>query len=510
MSKITGMISGWDRLRFRGTVRMLANVAGLGRFLRFTGRRLLKDFGSHAEELSRRTRAESLKVAEEAGRPVVHLQSPGACKEEMAREIQKRDRVKEGLICVLTAVEPCWSFNIRSNKEAGKLELVRAYRKCQHLYHYYQHPVLGFMHVRLQSWLPFNVFACVNGREWLSRQMDAAGIRYLRRENCFAWISDVAKAQALLQEQVDFNWPEALGELVEAANPAFASIRGDCRMGYYWSLEESEWASDIMFKKQAELSQLYGRLIRHGMESLGSCDVLRFLGHKLRADGGVHGNFAGEVTSDLRERAEGIRIKHRVGSNSVKMYNKQGTVLRVETTLNNMRELKSPRVVNGKVVWKRMRKGVADIQRRAAVSEAANQRYLRAMAAAENPMPLKDLTEALAVPVVRDGRRARGLNLLGASDARLLRAVGDGKFLLHGFRNKDLQAMLFETAADSPAQKRRRSGQVTRKLWLLRAHGIIRKVPGTHRYLVTDYGRQVITTLQAAMAADVTKLAQAA
>lgn len=509
-TKIMGVMSGWDRLRFRGTVRMLANPAGLWRFLVHTGRSFLKDFGAHAEALSKKTRGESLLAAERMGRPVVHLNNPGVCKEEMAREIQARDRIKEGLICVLTAVEPCWSYDIKSNKEKGKLELVRAYRKCQHLYHYYQHPIFGFMHARLQTWLPFNVFVNVNGREWLSRQMDAAGVRYLRRENCFAWVSDVDKAQELLREQVGFNWQGAFGELVSAVNPAFASIRGDCRMEYYWSLEESEWASDILFKDQGELSGLYGRLIRHGIESLGSGDVLRFLGHKVRSDGKPHGKFAGEVLSDLRERAEGIRIKHRVGKNSVKMYNKQGTVLRVETTLNNMRELKSPRMKDGKVVWKKMRKGVADIQRRAEVSQAANERYLASMAAVENPVPLKTLTESLAQPVVRDGRRVRGLNLLGADDARLLKAVGDGKFLLSGFRNKDLQAMLFAAAAGSPAEARRRSGQVTRKLRLLRAHGLIRKVQGTHRYLVTDQGRQVITALQAAREADVAKLAEAA
>ena len=508
--KIIGKISGWDRLRFRGTVRMLANVAGLWRFLSYTGRSWLKDFGKHAEDLSRQTRQASLAVAEGLGRPVVHLANPGVCKEDLAREIQARDGVKEGLICVLTAVEPCWSYNLRSNQEAGKLELVRAYRKCQHLYHYYQHPVFGFMHVRLQTWLPFNLWVCLNGREWLSRQMDRAGIRYLRRENCFAWVSEVARVQGLLDQQVSFPWQEALAALVPGVHPAFDSIRGDCRMGYYWSLDESEWASDIMFKSQTELSQLYGRLIRHGMESLGSGDVLRFLGHKVRRDGQPHGKFAGEVLSDLKTRPEGICIKHRVGANSVKMYNKQGTVLRVETTLNNMRELKSPRRQKGKVVWRPMRKGVADIARRAAVCQAANARYIEALAAVENPVPLKTLTEALARPVAQRGRRVRGLNLLGAEDARLLAAVGDGRFLLSGFRNKDLQAMLFAAPAGAAVVARRRSGQVTRKLRLLRAHGLIRKVQGTHRYLVTDKGRQVITALQVAREADVMKLARAA
>lgn len=508
LSKVTGMISGWDRLRFRGTVRMLANVPGLWRFLRYTGRVLLKDFGKQAEALSQETRSQSLAVAEAQGRPVVHLSSPGVCKEDVAREIQQRDGVKEGLICILTAVEPCWSFNIRSNRESGKLELVRAYRKCQHLYHYFQHPELGFLHVRLQTWLPFNQWVCLNGREWLGRQMDAAGIKYVRRENCFAWISEVERAQALLERQVRYPWAPALGELSRRVNPAWEALRRDCQIGYYWSLDESEWASDIMFKDPGELTHLYGRLLHHAMEAWGSKDVLRFLGR--RVERGITPRLRAEVVSDLRERAEGIRIKHRVGANSLKMYNKQGTVLRVETTLNNVRELRAPRLKKGQVVWERMRKGVADIARRAAVCQATNQRYLEALATVEDSRSLQELTEGLARPVVREGRRARGLNLLGTDDARLLEMVGDGQFLLQGFRNRDLQALRFDTPAATGAQQRQRSGQITRQLWLLRAHGLIRKVARTHRYLVTTKGRQLITTLQAARAADVTKLARAA
>ena len=515
--QVTGMINGWDRVRARGTVRMLAHTVGLGRFLRYTGC-LLKDFGDKALALSRQVRGESLAVAEAQGRPVIHLSHPGVCKEDLAREIADRDGIKTGLIAALTAVEPCWSFDIKSNKgqgntgqPAGKLELVRAYRKCQHIYHYHQHPVFGFMHVRLQTWFPFNLWVCINGREWLSRQMDSAGLGYLRRENCFVWLEDTGKAQELLDQQVSYNWQRALDELVPLVNPAFEAIRGTAAMGYYWSIDESEWASDIMFKDQGQLTALYDRLLRHGMEHFKSPDVLRFLGRRVPSHGGVDGRFAGEVVSDLRTRCEGVRIKHRVGANSVKMYNKQGTVLRVETTLNNPRELKSPRFDEaGKVQWRRMRKGVSDIARRAEVSQACNQRYIEAMASVENSPTLGELTVGLAQAVVKNKRRARGLHVLGC-DTMLLDVVSDGKFLLHGFKNGDLQEKFFgRPKAEDVLERRRRSGIVSRRLWLLRAHGIIRKVPGTHRYLVTSRGRQITVAIQAARAADITKLSMAA
>ena len=506
--KIIGQMSGWDRLRFRGTLRMLAHAAGLSRFLGYKGV-LLKDFGRYAQEVSERTREASLEVARAAGREVVYVRDSQASKEDLAREIQRRDGIQEGLICVLTAVENCGSYQVRGNRQTHLLELRHERRKCLHLYHYYQHPEFGLLHVRLQSWLPLTVFIGLNGREWLSRQMDRAGIGYLRRDNCFAWVSDVAGAQELLHQQVRWDWNAALSALARQVNPALSQVVGDYAVDYYWSLEESEWATDVMFKEGRELSRQYGPLIRHGMEHLGSRDVLRFLGHKVPAVG-IAPRLALEVTSDLKARPEGIRLKHRVGANSVKMYNKQESVLRFETTLNNMREMKAPRREGGKVVYRRMRKGVGDIVRRAAVSQATNNRYMQAMAAAEDTTPLKELTADLARPVVQGRRRARGLNPLGENDARLLEIISDGKYLITGFRNRDLQAAWFESPAQDVAEQRRRSGQVSRLLWLLRAHGLIKKTGGTYRYQVTSRGRQIIAAIQAARAANTAKLARAA
>ena len=130
----------------------------------------------------------------------------------------------------------------------------------------------------------------------------------------------------------------------------------------------------------------------------------------------------------------------------------------------------------------------------------------------DSPKPLKDLATQLSRPTTWNGQRVRGLNLLG-EDAALLQAVGRGEFLINGLRNRDLQALLFDSPAtgdDDPRQQRRRSGQVTRKLRMLRAHGLLKKVSHTHRYMVSNKGRQVITALIAAREADIAKLTRAA
>jgi hypothetical protein len=507
--RVIGVLRGWDRLRLRGTFRAIAFAKGVVSFFK-NSNRPLEQFASYLTSSTDRLCEAAEELTKQAGRPKIYLDNPGVSKEELAREIAQRDGITQGLICTLTAVEPCGSFRLIKNKDGKGLGVQSAYRKCLHIYHYHQHPVFGLMHLRIQTWLPFNLHLCLNGREWLARQMDQAGIRYLRKQNCFSWIQDVAAAQALMQQQVDFHWEEAMANIVQEMHPAIERVVHPYNPDYYWSMEESEWATDLMFRSEAELSLQYGSLLRHGIESFGSRDVMRFLGQRVPAVGPCHPRDYREYVSDIKARPEGVRIKHRMGRNSIKMYNKQGSVLRIETTLNDMRQLKSPRREKGKVVWKTMRKGVADARQRAAFSDQANERYLGAMAAVGTELPLKALTNGLSRPVTWQGRQVRGMHLLAEEDTRLLTSVGAGEFLLHGFRNGDLQKALFAPVSEDPKEQRRRSGQVTRKLRLLRAHGLIRKLPRTHRYQVTDKGRQVIAALAAARNAGIAQLLKAA
>ena len=220
-------------------------------------------------------------------------------------------------------------------------------------------------------------------------------------------------------------------------------------MDYYWSADETEWASDVMFKDQRTLSALYPQLIRHGMQGLSSRDVLRFLGQKVPAGGGIYGQFRGEVLSDLKHRPEGIRIKHRVNANSIKMYDKQSSVLRVETTINNTRQLKVFRQPEGqphaKPSWQRMRKGVADLHRRAQVSQASNTRYLDAMADVKDTTPLRNWSNRCAAVSTSRADPFAPLNPLSPGDADLLAYVARGEFLINGFRNRDIRDLLFPT-----------------------------------------------------------------
>jgi hypothetical protein len=511
-ASVIGVINGFDRLRFRGTWRRISSVSGLGSFLHYM-RVLLKDAGQWMNARTEEVKKASLVVADSQGRPVVYVNDPSARKEDLAREIAQRDRIKEGLVCVLTAVEPCVSFDIQRNREKKELELVSRWRKCLHQYHYYQHPQFGLMHMRLQTWFPFNLWCCINGREWLARQLDEAGIGYLKRENCLLSVADVGRAQELADQQVQTDWAGVLNPIMAKVNPLHGELFADYPMDYYWSCQDSEWASDVMFKSPQALAGLYPHLIRHGILNLSCEHVMRFLAKKATPERGCHGNFIGEVVSDLKHRPEGIRLKHYVNGNSVKMYDKQGSVLRFETTIIQPRDFK---VFRGTAEdpearkWRPMRKGVADLPRRAEVSQASNERYAEAMAMAHCGKPVKELAEEVCRRKIEPGRSVRALNPLGEEDAALLETVYRGESNVNGFRNRDVREHLYAQPTSDAKEQKKRSAAVTRKLRLLRSHGLIKKVPKTHRYVLTVRGREIIPTLLAARSADAKTLLKAA
>jgi hypothetical protein len=168
---IIGHLSGFDRLVLRGTLRTLAVKNGMFHYL-WQVKVLLKDFGKFVQEKSAQLKDASLAEAQRQHRPIIYLQSPQESKEEVARQIAQRDGIQKGLIAVLTAVEPCQSYEVFRNREGKKLELQPRVRKCLFLYHYWIDPLFGFMHGRIQSWFPFSIqtgWVCaISGRRTVS------------------------------------------------------------------------------------------------------------------------------------------------------------------------------------------------------------------------------------------------------------------------------------------------------------------------------------------------------
>jgi hypothetical protein len=510
--KIAGTLAGFDRLVFRGHLRSISHPQGMMRYL-WVNNVFLKNFGDHVEKVTQRLKEASLAQAKICRRPVQYLNSSQLDKETIARDILAQDGVREGLVCVLSCTEPCLKFEIHRNRQTKKLELQLRPGKCLFLYHYQIHPVFGFLNARIQTWFPFSIQICLNGREWLARQMQAAALNYLQQDNCFPWIADWAKAQQLMDRQLKSKWPKLLNGIARQLNPIHAEIFRKSPASYYWSTYQHEWALDVVFHDAAYLRCFYPRWINHAMTTFSSPDVMRFLGKRINLSGQLRQNFSGEVISDFKRRAEGVRVKHSVNGNSVKLYDKaytpKGSVLRAEATIHNGDDFRVYRRKEGDrkapLAWRRLRRGIADLHRRAQLSHKAAQRYLDAFTTVDDSTTLDELLQRLEQPRQWRGRRVRALRPLG-EDRALLSAINHGEFVINGFRNRDLRATFFPKTTDNKEQLRRRSAWISRKLRLLRAHALITKITGTHRYQLTSTGRKTIVAILSALRSTVAQL----
>lgn len=505
------VLCGFDRLRFRGESRRLNNEHGLDSYL-YQHKIRYADFVAHAESLTKTLCSQTEKLAQQEGVPLQHLNSPAIDKEARALQLAKIAQRSSGRVALLTCVESCSTYRIRKN-HIGYIKPVKEQGKCLHYYHYFLHAELGLCYVRVQSWFPFAIRIGMNGRQRLYRQLEQRGVPFQRRDNLLLSVADPALAQQLLDEQRRTDWPTVLGNLVRPLHPLWAYLHGPAGTPYYWMTEQSEWATDFVFRSPSDLAGWYPRWIKHGIETLQCRDVLRYLGKRVTRNG--HVSCGDEVKIDLRERPEGIRIKFWHGTNSIKIYDKEAHALRIETTINQPQGYKVFRTKEGEAEnapksWQVMRKGVADLDRRAEVSHAANQRLAESLATVTQTATLGELLKPLGQPVIEQGRRkARALNPLTGADGTLLRALAQGDFLLTGFRNRDLRLALHGQPPDT-TERFRQAARVTRQLVLLRAHRLIVKVPHTHRYHLSAAGRRIVTALLNAHAADVNRLSQSA
>jgi hypothetical protein len=221
--RVSGVLEGFDRLRLRGTLRQLYCPTVMEAYV-CARHMMYRDFKALAERTTAAVKTATEAFAARFGRPMVYVGSCAQSKEDLAREIAKRDGIETGLIAVLSCVEPCRSPNLRRKAEGSGFEFRLEVRKCLHFYFYFEHPRFGFMHVRLQSWLPFQVDVCLNGRHWLARQLEEAGVAYRKRENALVWVEDLATAQRLLDAPVRTDWPTALEGLLAQVHPTKAEI----------------------------------------------------------------------------------------------------------------------------------------------------------------------------------------------------------------------------------------------------------------------------------------------
>ena len=224
---------------FRGTLRCISHCQGMWVFLS-SQHVLLKDYGNFVQRLSHEISEHGKAFAAQLGRPYQYLTSSSSSKEQLARQIMEQDQIKKGLVCVFAAVEPCHTISVRPNRQAKKLELVSQSRHCKHLYFYFVDREFGLMHIRLQTWLPFTMQVCVNGRRWLGNKLQRANIPFVQHDNTFTEIADVQRAQQFMDQLMRRDLAACLDALTKVINPLARHPEWKLPNGYYWSFQEVE------------------------------------------------------------------------------------------------------------------------------------------------------------------------------------------------------------------------------------------------------------------------------
>jgi len=179
------------------------------------------------------------------------------------------------------------------------------------------------------------------------------------------------------------------------------------------------------------------------------------------------------------------------------MFDKFGSVLRVETVINHPYEFKIRRrgKRRGKTVmgWFPMAKRVTNLYRYAEVSIAANRQYLDALSVVDDPSASIRMLDKLCAPANLNGQRKRAMNPVNPSDVKLFAAAMRGEHFIHGFRNGNLAKHLGIALSEDKLERRRQSSRIGRLLQLLRAHRLIAKIPRSMRYRVTLRGFKLMT-----------------
>lgn len=475
--KISGVLSCFDRVVIQGTLPKFCFAQGMAGFLNYNHIRLF-DYPRFAEPLRDELRDNAEQVARENSLEIEFIRKKNFRKEDRIRDILKTRGNHPGLVHIFSAMERCQTYKPWHDKQTHKTFLRAADGKCLHYYFYLIDEDFGLCYVRVPTWCPFRLQIYFNGHTWLAVQLARQGTSFTLMDNVFSWISDFSQAQELSDSfKVDL-----LHHRLDLFAQRFCPIIERFNLRYHWSIMQAEYATDLVFRRQDDLQVIYGHLTRTAIHTVKPENIATFLGRKL------HENYQDEMGNNFNTRIEGTRIKHTMGSVSIKMYDKFSLILRIETTVNDVSFFKHYRLVehrDGSQSRKlaQMKKGIYSLPALSHLLLAANRRYLEFISAIDDPSAGIKKLDKISKTVVAGDRSYKGFNLFDDQDQLLFESIASGEFTISGFQNKHLRRKLGEKS----------SARISRMIKRLHVHGLIRKIGHTYKYYLTKLGSQVIT-----------------
>ena len=491
--KIKGVLTGFDRIIINGFNRQLNNNRQFLFYL-IQNNCKLKDFKDFAEEHTKSLCEHIDKIVSDENRPTYYIQSSKINKDEIARNLFNENPIDNGLVCAISTMEVCDTMTVKGNKKSQKLEITRRTTKCKYYYLYMIDETFGWMYFKIQTWFPFNVQIYINGREYICKGLDKEGIKYERYNNSLVDIDNIQRAQEISDHLQNMNLERKFDGLAKKYVNLLPRFEEKLGHGYFWTVFECEYATDIMFNNRQDLENIFPSLVEKAFFTFKCDDIMSFFGRKL------DWKFQGEIVSDSRKRYQGFRIKHKMKSNQVKMYDKY-SCLRIETTINDPHEFKVWKVNydenTGDIIqdsghWIPMGKSISNLYRYAEVSKATNNRYINAL---PNPVdtitPIKSI-ENVSKTIIVNEKKISGFNILSKETTNLFEILASGDFIVNGITNKTLRKRLFK---DEDFESLKIRNKTTRLLNKLKQHGILKKVNNSSKYYITVDGRKILNSI---------------
>jgi hypothetical protein len=474
--RLQGVLNCYDRIVITGTLPGVCFAQGMTAFLNSEHIRIF-DYPRFAEPLRERIRSQAQVLADQYGVRIESVAKAHVRKEDLVANVLAERGDQPGLVHILSAMETCPSYAPWHHKQTHQTFLRPTQGKCLHYYFYFMDAEVGLCYLRVPTWCPFKLQFYCNGHSWLARRLAAAGIEAVMADNCFIRIDDFAHAQGL----ADTLKPDELHRILDRYAALCCPVLDVFAQRYHWSLMQVEYSTDLVFRSPTILESLYASLAREAVLAVKADQVSTFLGKKLTPQ------VAQEIGSRLATRIEGTCIKHRMGSVSIKLYDKAGRVLRLETTANDVTFFQHHRKVeqrDGTTVRKLapVKKSIYSLIDLRDIFLGCNRRYLEFLSALDDHSSGRRDLQRLTEPKLTPQQTFKGFNFFDPTEQALLCALQRPEFNVHGLRRADLQMSL---PGKSPAF-------LSRQLRRLREFRLIKRVTGTYRYYLTRLGRSTI------------------
>lgn len=474
---IAGVLNCFDRLVLFGTYKPISYPQAMDWQAYSAGVKRIDYEKKFANELRLEMKAHIKDVAAQEKLDIIHV-GQNVRKESLVADMLTRRGEHEGIVCILSTMESCRCFKVGKNPKTKYLELQWSPGKCLHYYVYLIDPDYGLCYLRVPTWAPFRLQFYFNGHNWLERRMKAEGIGFRKADNCFIRIDDFDRAQQIVES---FN-PKSLHHRLDELASRFVAVHRRWGSGLHWTTYQAEWATDIVFKSTRILPDLYQELVRTAAVEVKCPDIYGFLGRRLTEQS------ASEVSNRLQTLIEGTRIKHTLGHTSIKMYDKQDRILRIETTTSNVSFFKHHREVRHRDGTREtkhtsMRKTIYSLGALGEQMQACSRRYLSFISQwRDHSRERADLRKVTRSVKDNKQRSYRGLNFFRQDDLQFMLAIIRGEHLINGFTNRALQALL-------PGWSPQKIGRMLTRFRVLR---LIKRIGKTYKYYLAQLGKRTL------------------